>query len=60
MWYGLYASLKANSDFAHSAAELLQSTLRQIIGASAVIYLIWHSVACRRNWGGTSSRSRWR
>jgi signal transduction histidine kinase/CheY-like chemotaxis protein len=45
MWYMLHRSPQADSDFALVAAELLQSTSRNIMLAMGGLYLIWCLIA---------------
>lgn len=45
MLYDLRMFSRADPDFARSAAELMQSTARNLITAIGVLYLAWHMVA---------------
>jgi len=58
MWYGLRKSPEAESEFVHSATELLQSTSRHLILTTGGVYLAWHLVATV-TWPDTLGRPTW-
>jgi len=58
MWHGLRISLKADPDFVRSVTELLQSTMRNLILVTGLVYLVWHLVATV-TWPDTIGRSVW-
>ena len=45
MWHSLTGSSSTNPDFAGSAHELVQSTMRMLIATIGVAYALWHFVA---------------